>query len=113
MAVTIARVRKLALAMPEVVEEETWDEPTWRVRGKIFVMGGPDTIAVKASRTDQAELIASAPDTYRVAPYVGRYGWVSVTLAHADAGELSELIVEAWRMTAPKRLVKTYDTGTA
>ena len=46
-----------------------------------------------------------------MAPYVGRYGWVQVQLSNVDENELRELLIEAWRRTAPKRLVKDYDAG--
>jgi hypothetical protein len=114
MGVTIAAVRKMALALPEVIETVTWEtDVNWRVNNKMFVIGGPSSpsISVKASREDQAELIASDPDTFSSAAYVGRFGWVSVVLARVDKAELNELIIEAWRRTAPKKLVKAYDEG--
>jgi hypothetical protein len=113
-AVTVAQVRKMALALPEASEVVTWGtDLTWRVRDKIFAMGGPKSpiVSVKCGKEEQAELIAMAPDTYSKAAYVGRFGWVAVVLATADRGELADLIVEAWRRTAPKKLVKAYDTA--
>lgn len=112
MAVTLAKVRKLCLALPEVTEELTWEvEATWRIRGKIFVMGSDEspTISVKTSREEQEELLATDPKTFTSAPYVGRFGWTSIRLAGVDEAHLHELIVEAWRRTAPKKLVKAYD----
>ncbi len=110
MAVTIAQVRKMALALPETTEVVTWGtDLTWRVRDKIFVLGGSDSVSVKCSKEEQVELIAMAPLVYSFAPYVGRYGWVNVVLAKVNADELADLIIEAWRRTAPKRLVKAYD----
>lgn len=112
MAVTVAKVRKLALALPETAEVVTWGtDLTWRVRDKIFAMGGPDspTISVKASKEDQETLIASDPATFSSAAYVGRFGWVSIVLANVDDDELNELLIEAWRGIAPKKLVKAYD----
>ena len=114
MAATVAQVRAAALALPETSEVVTWgSDLTWRVRDKIFVMGGPESpeVSVKCSKEEQAELVAMDPETYKVAAYVGRFGWVSVVLANADAGELGDLVVEAWRRTAPKRLVRAYDEG--
>jgi hypothetical protein len=109
--VTVEQVRAAALALPEAVEVVTWGELTWRVRDKIFAMGGVESpaISVKCSREEQAELVAMDPGTYRVAAYVGRFGWVTVTLARVDVDELRELLVEAWRRTAPKALVKGFD----
>jgi hypothetical protein len=106
MAVAAEEFRSWALALPEAVEQETWGEATFRIRGKIFCMLGPDgsSAGVKATLEDQAELIATDPATYAKAHYTGRYGWVSVQLAGADPTDLKPLVVDAWRRTAPKRL---------
>jgi hypothetical protein len=68
--------------------------------------------SVKATR-EQAALTAAAPERFGVPAYVGRHGWVSIQLVTVDPIELAELVVEAWRQTAPKRLVATYDAGRA
>ncbi len=99
------------MALPEAEELETWGEATFRVRGKIFAMLGSDGrgASVKATLEQQAELIATDPLVYGVAAYVGRYGWVSVDVSRADAGELAELLEDAWRRTAPRAAVKAFD----
>jgi hypothetical protein len=38
----------------------------------------------------------------------GGFGWVVVYLSKIDAGELTELIYEAWRLTAPPALVEQH-----
>jgi len=111
--VTYEQVKEWALALPGAAEVfvEEWGHPTLRVNNKMFAAGSPEspTMSVKASTEDQAELIASDPDTYSIAPYTGRYGWVQVQLSQVDPAEMRELIIEAWRLTAPKRLLTTYD----
>jgi hypothetical protein len=111
--VTGNEFRKTALSLPEAEERETWGHPTFRVRDKLFATlsddGQPAT--VKAAREEQAALVAADPATFTVPAYVGRHGWVGVQLATADPEEVRELLVEAWRTTAPRRLVATYDTG--
>ena len=114
MPVTMQQVRKMALDLPETAEVLAWEgELTWRVNNKIFVMGAPDSpsVSLKCTKDDQAELVAMDPETYKVAAYVGRFGWVQVTLARVAAPELRELITESWRQIAPKRLVKAFDAG--
>lgn len=105
-----AELRRAALALPEAEELETWGEATFRVRGKIFAMLAADgsAVSLKATREQQAELLAVAPDVFSVAPYVGRYGWVRVDLPVADRAEVEELVEEAWRMTAPRAVVKAH-----
>ena len=110
-----ARLRALALDLPDAHERETWGHPTFRVRNKIFAIlrddDGPPVVTLKASPDDQAELVAAAPDTFGVASHVGRFGWVTVRLDRVDPDELRELVVEAWRRTAPKRAVAAFDRG--
>jgi len=110
--VTLDQVAQLALALPDTVEVPAWEgERTWRTRNKIFVMGSPGYphVTVKTSTEEQAELTAADPDTYAFAPYVGRFGWTRVTLSRVERDELRELIVEAWRRTAAKKLVRQFD----
>jgi hypothetical protein len=104
-------VRRLALAMPEAIEQETWDAPTFRVRKKIFAMFSDEqrSVWVKSTHDEQRALVSMDPETFFVPPYVGPNGWVGVRFASVDRGELHELLIEAWRMTAPKRLVAAYD----
>jgi hypothetical protein len=100
-------VRRIALALPEVEERITWDvDVTFRVRDKIFVMGGPDGThaSIKASIDRQAELVDLDAETFAPSAYVGRFGWVSVDLARVEPLLLEDLIREAWRRTAPKKL---------
>ncbi|MEU6232456.1 MmcQ/YjbR family DNA-binding protein [Kitasatospora sp. NPDC047058] len=112
--VTFDEFRALALALPEAEQQPTWEIETLRVREKIFAMGSPDggTVSVKASREDQAELIAADPEVFSYPKYVGRHGWVGVRLDLVDREELQGLLAEAWRRAAPRRLVREFDAGT-
>ena len=109
--VSADEVRRIALSLPEAEERETWGHPTFRVRGKLFAGMAADghNAGFKASKLDQEALVAGNPTTFSVAAYGGRYGWVEVQLATADPDELREMIIESWRLTAPKRLVAVYD----
>ncbi len=110
-----AQVRTWALALPEATEVvvESWGHPTFRVNDKIFCSMASDgsTVGVKASKEEQAALIAADPDTFSPSDYVGRHGWTTIVAARVDPDELHELIIEAWRHIAPKRLVKSYDAA--
>ena len=97
----------MCLALPEVEEVLTWEtDVTFRVRGKIFVIGGDGATAIslKAAPEVQAELIDLDPRTFRKAAYVGRFGWVVADLERVDPAMLSKLLADAWRRTAPARV---------
>ena len=117
MGVTYRDIKEWVLALPGTSEVfvDKWNEYTLRAGDKIIVIGDPErpTASVKASVPDQTELLAGAPGTYAKAAYVGRYGWVTVTLSKARAGELRRVVEDAWRATAPKKVVRAYDSAQA
>ena len=110
---TFKQLRRLCMSLPEVEERETWGEATFRVRDRIFAMGSPDgdVVSIKASLDDQSGLVAMDPDTFSPSAYTGRYGWVSVELAGLPPELADRLITNAWRRTAPKRLVAKLEKG--
>jgi hypothetical protein len=113
--ITADELRQAALSLPEAEERETWGHPTFRVRGKMFAALADDgsQASVKATRQEQEALVAADPETFGVPSYVGRHGWVGIRLGTADPVEVRELLEEAWRQTAPKRLVATFHAGQA
>jgi hypothetical protein len=114
----VERLRKLCLGLPEAVERETWEEPTYRVREKIFAMqhhGTTGTLAVwcKGGPGVQEMLVNGEPDRYFVPPYLGHKGWIGIRLeGEIDWDEVEDLVIESYRLIAPKRLVKELDAGT-
>ena len=115
----LARLRKLCLALPEAHEVEAWGEPTFRVKNKLFAMyaasdnhhgSGRAAVWCKAAPGNQELMIHDAPDRFFRPPYVGPSGWVGVYLdKETDWPLLKELLEDAWRLTAPKRLIKAHD----
>ena len=109
----LTRLRSLCLALPEAHEVEAWGEPTFRVRNKLFAMyagadrhgRGRPAVWVKAAPGNQDLMVRTAPERFFVPPYVGPSGWVGVWLdVEGDWGELAELLRDAYRLTAPRRL---------
>jgi hypothetical protein len=107
------RLREIALALPEAEERETWGNATFRVRNKIFVIMAADgtSASVKATKDEQTALLAEDPETFTYPAYVGHHGWVGVDVGRVDGAQLRELVTEAWRLTAPKRVVRAFDGG--
>jgi hypothetical protein len=120
-AAPLARLRKLCLALPEAHEVEAWGEPTFRVRNKLFAMhanasnhhgGGRPAVWIKAEPGNQDLMVRTAPERFFVPPYVGPSGWVGVWLDRGvDWAELADLLRDAYRLTAPKRLLAKLEQG--
>ncbi|MEU3274717.1 MmcQ/YjbR family DNA-binding protein [Saccharomonospora sp. NPDC006951] len=110
----LPRLRSLCLALPEVTERLSHGEPTWFAGGKkTFVMFADhhhdDRVAFwcAAPPGSQEALIGEAPDQYFRPPYVGHRGWLGVWLDRVvDWEEIAEIVTDAYRMVAPKRLLR-------
>jgi hypothetical protein len=114
-------VRRLALALPGVVELES-EGFDFRVADKGFVWSYPERRPGRSRvvRTDVAvlyvgdeaekqALLLGDPRLFFTAP--GYDGWplVMLRLAVVDLARLTELVVDAWRMRAPGDLVARFD----
>jgi hypothetical protein len=109
---TFKEFRRLCLALPDAEERETWGEATFRVRDRIFAMGSSEGgfVSIKASLDDQSGLVEMDPRTFAPSAYTGRYGWVRVRLAGVGSDLAQRLVTNAWKRTAPRRLVAGYET---
>jgi hypothetical protein len=109
--IRFATVRKLALALPEVVERTAYGTPAFRVRDKLFcrLLDDGESIVVYVDPVERAELVDWKPKTFQVSAHYQNYPMVIVRLANAEREEVREVLVESWRRRAPKRLVAAYD----
>jgi hypothetical protein len=111
-AALIARLRKIALALPGATEKLSHGEPTF-FAGKCFVMvdndhhgSGHVAMWCKAEPGVQAALVESEPRHFFVPPYVGKAGWVGVRLdSGLDWANVAAIVERAWREVAPKKLL--------
>ena len=63
------------------------------------------TVGLKQTLAEQAALVGERPDVFEVQFTAGGFGWVVVYLDGIGREELAELTFEAWRLSAPARLV--------
>ena len=105
-------VRKMALALPEVTEEDHFGVPSFRFKKKILV-------TVPDNKTVNVLLDAEYVDlALEAAPSVCDEVWwgknrlgVSFKVAKAPRGLLKEMIEQSWRRRATKTLIKKFDNG--
>jgi hypothetical protein len=117
----LERLRRLCLALPETTERLSHGEPTWFIRGKTtFVTYADhhhdDRVAFWCAALPDARdaLVNADPERYFVPPYVGHRGWLGVWVdVPVDWDEMAELVVDAYRMVAPKRLLAELDARNA
>jgi len=105
---SLSRIRRACLALADTHEKEAWGAPTFRARGRLFVMfvdnhHGDGRLAIWCNAPPGAQdaLVATHPKHFFVPPYVGQSGWVGVRLdTGLDWAAVDTRIKEAHRTTA-------------
>ena len=115
----LGRLRKIALALPEATERVSHGELAWFAGDKrLFMMfaghhhDGRVAIWIAAPLGVQEALIEDDPARFFRPPYVGPRGWVGVRFdlpEDPDWIEVAELIEDAYRLVAPRKLLAALD----
>ena len=113
------RVRALIEALPETSEKLSHGAPTWWGGRKTFACyhdgsydEGRRAVWIKAPDGAQAALIEADPARFYRPKYLGPSGWVGVRLeGKVDWGEIEDLLVQGYRLVAPKRAIAKLDGG--
>lgn len=111
---TWEEVLGIAKRFPEA-EESTWfGTPSLKVRGKGMarLRTDPDALVLRVCDMGEREaLLQGNPGLFFSTPHYDGWPYVLVRLEAVDPVELAELVEDAWRTQAPKRLVKEYDAA--
>ena len=106
------RLLALCIALPEVASEGD-QHLRFQVRNKTFAYyledhhgDGLVALCCKAAPGEAAALIASDPNRFYRPAYLGHRGWIALRLdtEAVDWDEVEELVVDAYALTAPKKL---------
>jgi hypothetical protein len=103
---TFDDVRALSLELPAVEETTSYGTPAFKVRKKLFakLREEGDILVIRVDRDERATLIESEPQIYFMTPHYENYGFVLVRLEAVDRKELREILIESWRLAAPRKL---------
>jgi hypothetical protein len=111
--VRLDTARRYALSLPETTEEPHFDMSSFRVRGKIFATVPPTGthLHIFSDVGEIQALVDEQPEAFEVIVWGKREvsDWVRVTLPAADRTQVQELLEDAWRAKAPKRVLAAYD----
>jgi len=114
------RVRIVAFveSLPEATASASGKHLSLEVRGKRFGYyledhhsDGRVALNCRAEPGGNQTLVDFAPERFHIPAYLGPRGWVGLwlDLRAIDWDEVESLIVDAYRLTAPKRLVAQLD----
>jgi hypothetical protein len=100
-------VLELAHELPAVEESTSYGTPALKVKGKFMARLRDDgrVLVVRCDLDEKPFLLESSPETLFTTPHYDGYGAVLVRLDAVERGELEELLIDAWLLVAPKKLV--------
>ncbi len=114
----LAQAREFALSLPGTSEEPHFDMTSFRVGGKIFATAPADGARLHVF-VDEGEVEAAVaeergaedPRAFEPLLWGQRVRGVRIQLAAAPPERVRELLADAWRRKASKRLVAEFDAA--
>jgi hypothetical protein len=119
-------VRRIALGLPEVEENDDRFAFAVPAKGKMKDLAWiwmerpapkapriprPDVLAIRVDgEGGKQALLAADPAKFFTEPHYNGFPAVLVRLPTITAEELQELLTDAWRLQAPRALVKEFDS---
>jgi hypothetical protein len=112
--VTVDDVRRVAERLPRTTEALVRDRVKFRVGRIVYLAFSSDETLMGFAfpKEERAALVASEPAKFLLPrPSDMRWNWVVARLDALDAGEMHELVLDAWRMAVPKKVAAAYEAG--
>ncbi len=108
MPTRIADFLDLVTQLPDVERTDFLRYSKFEVAARTFgyLWEPTATVGLKQTLAEQLALVAERPEVFEVQFTIGGFGWVVVLLDGVERDELAELTFEAWRLSAPARLVE-------
>jgi hypothetical protein len=102
---TVDEIRRLALALPEVIEQDHCGNPSFRIGGRIFATVPDEAhLNLMIDPFDVDAVVREDPDACEELRWGKEVRGVRVSLNESGATMVQTLLETAWRRKAPKRL---------
>ena len=104
-------VRRVALSLPETAERPSYGTPGFRVKDKLFARIREEGVLVVWCEDlgEKDALLQSDPAKFFTTPHYDGHASVLVRLTAVEVDELTELLTDAWRSRAPRKLREAFD----
>ncbi|GAA1640429.1 MmcQ/YjbR family DNA-binding protein [Kribbella alba] len=106
--VDLADIRNATAGLPRSYEVLVGDRIKFRVGRIVYLAVSPDeeSMGIGFPKEERDAAIAAEPEKFfRPVPSDERYQWIRVHLDAIDQAELRELVLDAWRMCVPKKVI--------
>ena len=114
-SITWDTVREIVSDLPGVAESTSYGTPAFKVRGKLFVQFHQDgeSIIVRIEEKPRSLRMQADPSAFYITDHYADHPWMLVRLNAVDRDDLADLLLDAWRLQAPQRLLDQFDADSA
>jgi hypothetical protein len=105
--VSFPEVSQLAKALPGVIESTSYGTPALKVDGKLLARLKEDgeTLVLRMDFVNRDLLLRAEPDLFFLTDHYLNYPSILLRLKEVTRKRMAELLEDAWRLVAPRRLV--------
>ena len=105
--VSFAEASKFARTLPGVSEGTSYRTPALKVKGKLFARLKEDgqTLVLRMDFVNRDLLLHDEPNLFFLTDHYVGYPWILLRLTRVTPKRLRELLEDAWRLAAPRRLL--------
>ena len=107
---------KLAMQFPGVELSTSYGTPAIKVKGKFMARLRSEAegwLAIRCDFLARDMLLQAAPQVFHLTDHYRDYPMILVDLAKIRKTALLDILEQAWRMTASKKLIREYNEGRA
>lgn len=107
-ALTLAAIKKMGLALPDVEEGTAYGSPALKLHGQLLGCvptnrdAEPNSFVVRVDFAQRDDLIASEPDIYYLKPHYEDYACVLVRVKKIHRDAMRDLLSMSWQFVNSK-----------
>ncbi|MBX7199868.1 MAG: MmcQ/YjbR family DNA-binding protein [Rhodospirillaceae bacterium] len=107
----LAKVLAATAHLPGIEQSTSYGSLSVKVQGKYLCsIKDPDTLSLRCAMEDKEMLFEAAPEIYYETDHYKGWPGLLVRLNKISKKELAVRLERAWRIQAPKKLQKAYDS---
>lgn len=108
---TFDDVKQIGEQLPGVVEDTHYGTRALKVKGQMFVRLKEDgeTLVVRCDIVSRDMMLNAEPKLFYITDHYKNFPAILLRLKAVKAKRLREIVEDAWRFRAPKKLVAEYD----
>jgi hypothetical protein len=105
------RYLRIVQKLPGTTPSTSYGTPAIKVGGKLLSRWRTEAegaLVLRCGLLDRHILLQADPDAFFLTDHYRDYPWILVRLERLSAAALADVVLRAWRLVAPRKLIDAY-----